>query len=84
MSHLTEQQKETVLNAQYAIKTALAELSEFNHLKTELQTIGGDCVALIEEVNKATSSLRSAKVLADKLVSDMEGKSRGTTEVRIT
>lgn len=74
MSHLTAQQQETLLNTQYFIKTAMVELSEFSHLRTELQTIGSGSVELIEEINKATSSLRSAKVLADKLVSAMEGK----------
>ena len=74
MSHLTEQQKETLLNAQYAVKTALIELSEFNHLETELQALSPDGLVLAEKISKAATYLRETKALADKLVSDMEGE----------
>jgi len=67
MSHLIEQQKETALNAQYAIKTALAELSEMNHLENDLYSLD-DGLTIIRSVETAINELRMAKSLCDSIV----------------
>jgi len=68
MSHLTEQQKETALNAQYAIKTALVELSEINHLEKALCSLGDDGLTLFKSAKAAINELRTAKLLSNSLV----------------
>jgi len=72
MSHLTEQQKEALLHAEYAVRHALIELSAIDS-KTII-SLGEHGQTLNTEIDRAMQSLEGSSQLVISLIFDVEGK----------
>ena len=69
MNQLTEQKKESLLHAEYAIRHALIELSEIN--RNALASLGEHGVTLSTEIDRAVQSLDASSQLAIRLIVEL-------------